>query len=292
MLGLKYKWQKVIGTMEDLRSFRNKGDLLILGHTKYRILDIAGFGGSSVVYQAVYADQLNAENWHQVLIKELYPFHPKGYIYRDTNGFIQCLPEAKEQMDCNKLRFKQGNQVNLELLEKIPSQTSGNLNSYEAYGTYYSILTVHGGQPLEELMENKKVQTLQTSVELTIKILDALELFHENRLLHLDISPDNIILLPEQAMLIDYNSTWNMDSNLYTDFTFSVKEGYSAPEIYFQDFSQIGYATDLYSVCAIFCQMLTGTKLSKEAVTVTTLKKLFSDNCEIFQREPQSAVHK
>ncbi len=53
MLGLKYKWQKVIGTMEDLRSFRNKGDLLILGHTKYRILDIAGFGGSSVVYQAV-----------------------------------------------------------------------------------------------------------------------------------------------------------------------------------------------------------------------------------------------
>ncbi len=182
-------------------------------------------------------------------------------------------------MDCNKLRFKQGNQVNLELLEKIPSQTSGNLNSYEAYGTYYSILTVHGGQTLEELMENKKVQTLQTSVELTIKILDALELFHENRLLHLDISPDNIILLPEQAMLIDYNSTWNMDSNLYTDFTFSVKEGYSAPEIYFQDFSQIGYATDLYSVCAIFCQMLTGTKLSKEAVTVTTLKKLFSDNC-------------
>jgi len=292
LLGLKYKWQKVIGTMEDLRSFRNKGDLLILGHTKYRILDIAGFGGSSVVYQAVYADQLNAENWHQVLIKELYPFHPKGYIYRDTNGFIQCLPEAKEQMDCNKLRFKQGNQVNLELLEKIPSQTSGNLNSYEAYGTYYSILTVHGGQTLEELMENKKVQTLQTSVELTIKILDALELFHENRLLHLDISPDNIILLPEQAMLIDYNSTWNMDSNLYTDFTFSVKEGYSAPEIYFQDFSQIGYATDLYSVCAIFCQMLTGTKLSKEAVTVTTLKKLFSDNCEIFQREPQSAVHK
>lgn len=49
MLGLKYKWQKVIGTMEDLRSFRNKGDLLILGHTKYRILDIAGFGGSSLI---------------------------------------------------------------------------------------------------------------------------------------------------------------------------------------------------------------------------------------------------
>lgn len=278
--------------MKDLRSFRNKGDLLILGHTEYQILDIAGFGGSSIVYQAAYADQLNAEKWHQVLIKELYPFHPKGYIYRDANGFIQCFPEAKEQMDCDKLRFKQGNQVNLELLEKLPSQTSGNLNSYEAYGTYYSVLTVHGGQTLEEFMKNEKFQTLQASVELTIKILDALELFHENQLLHLDISPDNIILLPEQAMLIDYNSTWNMNSNLCTDFTFSEKDGYSAPEIYFQDFSQISYATDLYSVCAIFCQMLTGTKLSKQAVTVTTLKKLFSDNCEIFQREPQSAVHK
>lgn len=57
--------------MKDLRSFRNKGDLLILGHTEYQILDIAGFGGSSIVYQAAYADQLNAEKWHQVLIKEL-----------------------------------------------------------------------------------------------------------------------------------------------------------------------------------------------------------------------------
>ncbi|MCD8327415.1 MAG: hypothetical protein LUC90_12310 [Lachnospiraceae bacterium] len=46
-----------------------------------------------------------------------------------------------------------------------------------------------------------------------IKILDALDCFHQNGFLHLDISPDNILLLKEDALLIDYNSVWSLNGN-------------------------------------------------------------------------------
>lgn len=274
------------------RSFRKKGDILLLGHTEYNIIDVAGFGGSSVVYKAVYEDKLNAGKWHQVLLKELYPFHPKGYIYRDDTGFIRWLPEAKELMECSRLHFRQGNQVNLELLERAPSQTSGNVNSYEAYGTYYSVLTVHGGRTLEEELEDGNPKTLQDSIELIIKILNALEHFHQNHMLHLDISPDNIILLPEQALLIDYNSVWVMEEGANSDFIYCEKEGYCAPEIRLQKFDQIGYATDLFSVCAVFYQMLAGARLTDEAIIGNPIKRLATEKPEILQGEPKSAVHK
>ena len=43
------------------RSFRKKGDILLLGHTEYNIIDVAGFGGSSVVYKAVYEDNTSLQ---------------------------------------------------------------------------------------------------------------------------------------------------------------------------------------------------------------------------------------
>ena len=58
--------------------FRKDGEVLYLGENAYRILGIAGYGGSSVVYYAAYRDGLNTDQEHHVLIKELYPYDPEG----------------------------------------------------------------------------------------------------------------------------------------------------------------------------------------------------------------------
>lgn len=140
--------------MGNVRSLRKNGDKLILGGCTYTIKDVEGCGGNSVVYHAIYNDNLNKELQHEVLIKELYPYHPRGGIYRDENGNISYISEAEEYMQNCKIRFKQGNEINLRLLQTLPSQISGNVNSYEAYGTYYSVLTVHGGRNLEKCSGN------------------------------------------------------------------------------------------------------------------------------------------
>ncbi len=194
------------------REVRAEGSSLMLGGIRYKIDSIEGMGGSSIVYRASYGDSLNTGEKHFVLIKELFPVSPRGDIRRNEDGTVFCSSEGKENMDFYRHRFKQGNQANLELLAREPSQTSGNLNSYEAYGTYYSVLTLHGGQNLEELLEQENL-SLREMADILIKILDALGCFHQNGFLHLDISPDNILLLKEGALLIDYNSVWSLNGD-------------------------------------------------------------------------------
>lgn len=278
--------------MGSIRSLRKNGDKLILGGCTYTIKAVEGCGGNSIVYQAIYNDNLNKELQHEVLIKELYPYYPQGGIYRDETGNINYSSDAEEYMQHCKMRFKQGNEINLRLLRTLPSQISGNVNSYEAYGTYYSVLTVHGGMNLEQLLDNTDSLSLREAAKIMEKVLDAVEIFHENEMLHLDISPDNIILLPEQAFLIDYNSAWSMSDKHNGGFSFSEKEGYSAPEIRLCDAEKINYATDIYSICAVFYRILTGKKLTDNEIIRNGLKSSLRANLSIFQGEPNSAVLK
>lgn len=278
--------------MGSIRSLLKNGDKLILGGCTYTIKAVEGCGGNSIVYQAIYNDNLNKELQHEVLIKELYPYYPQGGIYRDETGNINYSSDAEEYMQHCKMRFKQGNEINLRLLRTLPSQISGNVNSYEAYGTYYSVLTVHGGMNLEQLLDNTDSLSLREAAKIMEKVLDAVEIFHENEMLHLDISPDNIILLPEQAFLIDYNSAWSMSDKHNGGFSFSEKEGYSAPEIRLCDAEKINYATDIYSICAVFYRILTGKKLTDNEIIRNGLKSSLRANLSIFQGEPNSAVLK
>lgn len=272
------------------RKLRKPGEILLLGGTEYRLEAVEGSGSSAVVYRASYADHLNQTFRHEVLVKELFPYCPRGEIYRDQDGNICCREDAKELMERCRKSFYLGNQANLQLLKLAPEQISGNINSYEAYGTFYSVLTVHGGNNLERILEDGEgAGTLRETAAVILKILDALECFHRNHILHLDISPDNILLLPERAMLIDYNSVWSMDDGVYRP---GEKEGYSAPEIGLGDYADICPATDLFSVCAVWFRMLTGRKLKKEGLTGKGIQKCLPRKLPVFQGEPVTAVWK
>lgn len=94
--------------------------------------------------------------------------------------------------------------------------------------------------------------------------LDALQVFHSSGYLHLDISPDNILLIGrgdrERVILIDYNSVYTLEEAVKSQgFRISTKEGYSAPEVQMGQADRIGPWTDLFSLTAVFYQCLTGT---------------------------------
>ena len=249
--------------MQDNRQIRKCGSTLILGGVTYRLEALEGMGGSAIVYRASYPDALSSGERHQVFIKELFPLSPQGDITRRTDGSILCAPEAAARMELARQRFLTGNRINLELLRLAPSSTAGNLNSYETYGTYYSVLSLHGGENLLHALETQGKFSLRESARIFQQLLQALEVFHRHRLLHLDVSPDNIMLLPGQVLLIDFNSAWEIDNPDAEDFSFSCKQGYSAPEVLLQNESQIGPATDLYACCAVWFHLLTGRRLTE-----------------------------
>lgn len=278
--------------MRDRRKWLEPGSVLRLGGQDYHLEALEGFGGSSGVYRAWYGDDLNCGHSHHVLIKELYPYHPKGYIYRNDDGTIGWKQEGAEWMERCRCSFFGGNQANLELLAAEPEKVSGNVNSYEAFGTYYSVLPVHGGKSLESILnESSTGPTLRQSAVWTMMLLEALQCFHDHRMLHLDISPDNILMLRKQALLIDYNSVWQMDRP-DQELVFSEKEGFTAPEIRLRNLAQIGPASDLYSAAAVFFRLITGRNLAFEDMIGNGLKRCFPKTLPVFCDVPVSAVKK
>ncbi len=246
------------------RNALNKGTILSFPGMDIEILSVLGQGSNAIVYKGSYKDALTENAVHTVLVKELFPFHPKGLIFRNEEGTICVLPEAEEVFSLHRQSFERGNKAHLKLLELFPDKIGGNVNTFSVNGTLYTVLSESGGR---DINASEKPKTLKILTRRMLSLLDALSAFHETNLLHLDISPDNILLIGkgenERCMLIDYNSAFSpeelgFDENAY----FSVKQGFTAPEIINQNYESISWGSDLYSVAAVFFFMLTNRVLT------------------------------
>lgn len=230
-----------------------------------RIESVVGQGANAIVYRGWYQDTLHPSLRHDVLIKELFPFHPQQKIWRREDGSIVVEPEAEAHWLAHKESFESGNAVHLRLLQDYPElMTMGaNLNSFQKNGTLYTILGYSGGRSLGTELNAPCESLRQVSVRM-MHLLDALEVFHKSGYLHLDISPDNVMLVGqnerERIFLIDYNSTRKIDSGS-TDWL-SYRAGYSAPEVSTGNLRALSFASDLYSVAAVFFRCLMGRSLS------------------------------
>lgn len=227
--------------------------------------EVVGCGSNAIVYKGWYPDFLNPEQRHHVLIKELFPFHPEGKIRRDGSDHIIVEPEAEEHFSLHRESFLAGNEVHLRLLADHPQIIGANLNSFTGNGTLYSVLGLGGGRTLQSALTAPE-QELRVHVRRMRNLLEALEAFHKSGYLHLDISPDNVMLVgegeQERIFLIDYNSACPLDDRERA--VSSVKAGYSAPEVENGEQDSLGFATDLYSVTAIFFRCIMGRTLTLE----------------------------
>lgn len=226
---------------------------------------VVGCGSNAIVYKGWYYDQLCPEQRHNVLIKELFPFHPAGKIWRDERGRIVVEEDARQVWEAHRQSFLTGNQIHLRLLSDHPELLGANLNSFSCNGTLYSVLGWAGGRSLDTELKQPGLSLRQVA-QWMLYLLDALEAFHKSGYLHMDISPDNMMLVGNgdslRIFLIDYNSARPVGSDS-RDYL-SVKEGFSAPEVETMSIPSISYATDLYSVTAVFFRCLMGRRLTLE----------------------------
>lgn len=250
----------------DQRAALRSGSVLCFPGMRCTLECETGRGSNAIVYRGWYPDLLNPALRHMVLVKELFPLHSQGGIYRDESGAIRCRDDALPTLAMHRRSFEAGNAAHLRLLERYPERIGANLNSFALNSTIYTVLGFSGGRSLDQ-----EIITAATDVRLLVLrmmgLLDALEAFHESGLLHLDISPDNILLTgrgkAEQVMLIDYNSAYDASADATEqDIFFSIKSGYTAPEVRSFKRGSICAASDLYSVTAVFYRFLTGAALT------------------------------
>ena len=249
-----------------------------------------GRGSNAIVYEGSYRDAQEPNLLHRILVKELFPLEPGGKIYRREDASVAVDPEAEPVFRMHRKSFEAGNAAHLALLEAAPDRIGANLNTFSLNGTLYTLLGVSGGVSLGTLLQAPASSLAECAARI-LTVLDALDVFHRSGLAHLDIAPDNILLLGsgsgERALLIDYNSAMAVSLPREAGaMVFSIKQGYTAPEIRSGRSGEIGFASDLYSVTAVFFRMLTGKALTPFQAIRSAPPDV--SGCPCVSREPET----
>lgn len=287
----------------DSRIELKKNDKLPFSGMECTVERCIGRGSNAIVYTGRYRDFQDPAISHRVLIRELFPYDPEGRIYRDTDGGIHVEPEAQSLYDLNRMTFLRGIKVHACMTENIPSEIDLNINNYDCRGTLYSLVGYSGGRSLDEDLGRQdpsgKGTEDQAALLRVIRIvkgaLDVLAAFHKAGYLHLDISPDNILLIgegeKERVTLIDYNSV-HTTGEIREGRTvyYSTKEGYTAPEVHMSRPSLIRECTDLYSLTAVLYRSLFGKKLSPLQTVNFTLPEKDLRNAPLLKSCPETVL--
>ncbi len=217
----------------------------------YIIGEVVGAGGFGITYKA----------WDTVLerkvaIKEYYPVQ-----------MVTRVPGEEEVvvfLNKREAEFKKGLYDFLQEA-KIMSQfrNSENVcNSYDQFemnGTAYIVMEFLEGQTLKGYVKSRKENPLEESEILTIisQVLSGLEDIHKNNVIHLDIAPDNIWIMPDgRIKIIDFGAAKSKQVKKDNE-TIILKPGFAPPEQYRRN-GKIGPWTDIYAVGATLYFLLTG----------------------------------
>lgn len=224
---------------------------------QYLIGRVLGQGGFGITYMGwdLYLDM-------PVAIKE---YFPSGVVMRDNTvsmDIMSCSGDEGARFQNNKERFMREVKI-LARFSEVREIVQVK-NFFLANNTAYIVMEFVEGSTLKQYV---KEQGGKLSVQETFRILrpvmEALCKVHKAGLVHRDISPDNIMMLPDgRAKLLDFGAVRDVgnaqiDKPLTKSTEAILKQGYAPIEQY-QNRGSLGPWTDVYAFCATICYCLTG----------------------------------
>lgn len=218
---------------------------------KYLLGAPLGKGGFGITYIAMHLPDEKI-----VAIKE---FFPANLAVRDTdNETVVPADDTKAVYYRTGMKsFSEEGRI-LYLLSDIEHVVHV-AEQIQANNTTYLVMEYVPGISLKKYMKpQQKLFSEQETLTLMQPILLALQTMHQKGILHRDISPENLMLSPDNTLtLIDFGAARTFSRSDDDNLTVILKRGY-APEEQYHSNSRQGPWTDLYAVCAVMYQMLTG----------------------------------
>jgi len=197
---------------------------------RYRLVDFIGQGGMSMVYRAV-----DVRTGHSVAIKIL------KSEYNEDKEFLERFQREAQAASL----MSHHNIVNL-----LDVGVEGECR--------YLVLEYVSGSTLKEIIQKKGKLHTNTAVQITIRILSALQHAHDNGIIHRDIKPQNVLVNADGHVKVADFGIARM-TNAFTISKGDTVVGsvhYSSPE---QASGNVVEATsDLYSTGVVLYEMLTG----------------------------------
>ena len=147
---------------------------------------------------------------------------------------------------------------------------------------YFSMKFVEGGQ-LDQIVRREPMST-RRAAELLVKIARTVQFAHEHGILHRDIKPGNILLDQHgEPHLTDFGLARliEQESTVTNSFDVLGTPSYMAPEQAAGHVKKLSPAADVYSLGAVFYQMLTGQPPFAGGTTYETIRM-------VLESEPRS----
>ena len=136
------------------------------------------------------------------------------------------------------------------------------LESFEANNTCYYVMEYIDGGSLDEMIVRHHGLSEKETVDYTIQIAGALAFMHNNRMLHLDLKPQNIMLRNGHAVLIDFGLSKQYDESGEPESSTTVGGGTPGYAPLEQANHRYGngfpVTMDVYALGATMFKMLTG----------------------------------
>ena len=128
---------------------------------------------------------------------------------------------------------------------------------FEANNTAYIVMEYLEGEDLAHKLKKRKFSSDEIFT-LMKPIFTTLEKIHQQGIIHRDISPDNIMMLPDGSLkLMDFGAARLMNYGDQRSLSVVLKAGYAPKEQYSSKGSQ-GPWTDVYALCATIYKCITG----------------------------------
>lgn len=228
------------------------------GH-RYLFGKVKGSGGFGMTY---IGKELGSGR--VVAVKEYYPLRCQPQRLPDAS--VVPVPQLEEAYRQGMHSFLSEASM-LHAVRGIPSIVHV-LDYFEANNTAYMVMEYLDGTTLADLMQTQNRFEPTLLLQKMLPLMRDLERLHESGVLHRDIAPDNIMLMPDGSLkLLDFGCARSLEDG--RSMTVLLKPGFAPIEQY-QTRGQ-GPFTDIYALCATVYYCLTGKvpPAAPERLTVT-----------------------
>lgn len=209
-----------------------------------RVLGQGGFGITYVSYDEILGQI--------VALKEHYP---KAIVQRNQKT-LDVIPQNLNEFNDGLRKFTD------EAKSLAKFQGHKNIVSVLSYmrtkKTAYMVMEYIEGRTVKEILQGAKQLPVKDSVEIILEVLEGLGACHAQKLIHRDLTPDNIYITTSGSVkILDFGSARVTQDDGDNEFTQILKKSY-APIEQFQQGSSQGPWTDIYSVGATLYRLVTG----------------------------------
>ncbi len=209
-------------------------------HDRYLVGRVLGEGGFGITYLGI-----DVVLERLVAVKE---YFPNVFVRRESSLTLEvtCYTDVKQPLyEKGRDQFLQEARV-MARFDKI-AEIVQVLDFFAANNTAYIVMELLEGETLRALLLRQGPIPAPRMLELLEPVLRALGAMHGAGIIHRDISPDNLMLLPNGRLkLLDFGCARDAEGG--HTMTVMLKHGYAPMEQY-TGHNQ-GPWTDIYALCA------------------------------------------